>query len=346
MARKRKWKRGLLVVILLLGVLYVWQYQLINYALMQLRGQLQIVNGAMPLEDYLEIDSISDEYKKKVRLALEIRSFAFDELGIDYSDNYTTIYDQTNGPTMWVVTACDPFSFTPRRWKFPFLGSFPYKGYFSREKAVEEARRIRDEEGMDVGLRTAGGWSTLGWFKDPILSNMLNRSEGDLASLLIHELTHGTLFVKDSVTFNENLASFIGDRGAVMFMESKYGNDSRQVKDFVNQLEDEERFKSYILESASHLDSLYKSFENETEDEKLNAKNSLIQDIKSKFNKIEFSSERYLNYFDNRQPNNTFFMSYLRYNSQNEILTEELESKFDGDLKRFLAYLKETYPSL
>ncbi len=43
---------------------------------------------------------------------------------------------------------------------------------------------------------------------------MLNRSEGDLANLIIHEMSHATIFVKDSVDFNENLATFIGDRGA------------------------------------------------------------------------------------------------------------------------------------
>lgn len=99
---------------------------------------------------------------------------------------------------MYVVTACAPFAFQPRMWHFPVVGSFPYKGFFEKNKALAEAKKIKEEEGLEVSVRTAGGWSTLGWFKDPVLSNMLNRSEGDLANLIIHELTHGTLFVKDS----------------------------------------------------------------------------------------------------------------------------------------------------
>ena len=346
MAKKRKLKRGLLIVILLLGLIYLWQFNLINYGIMQLRGQLRVVNGAIPLEEYLESSDVSAENRTKVQLALEIRDFAFNELGINYSENYTTIFDQKDDPLMWVVTACDPFAFRPRRWKFPIVGSFPYKGYFSREKAAAEARRIRDEEGLDVGLRTAGGWSTLGWFKDPILSNMLRRSEGDLASLLIHELTHGTLFVKDSVTFNENLASFIGDKGAIMFMESKYGKGSEKVVDYQNQIIDEEQFKEYILSSATRLDSLYKAIGDRSLEEKKVEKESLITDIKKKYNGLEFLSSRYLNYFDNRQPNNTFFMSFLRYNSQSADLEKELNTSFQGDLKKFLEHLKKTYPSL
>ena len=77
------------------------------------------------------------------------------------------------------------------------------------------------EEGLDTNIRTAGGWSTLGWFEDPILSNMLNDSEAGFAELLIHELTHGTLFVKDSVRFNENLATFYWDQRNREILDTK-----------------------------------------------------------------------------------------------------------------------------
>ncbi len=346
MAKKRKWKRGLLILFLLLVGIYIWQFQLVNYGLMQLRGQLKVVNGAVPLEAYLKDSTVSLENREKARLVLEIRDYAFKELGINYSENYTKIFDQKDDPLMWVVTACDPYGFRPRRWKFPIIGSFPYKGFFSREKAAGEARRIRDEEGLDVGLRTAGGWSTLGWFKDPVLSNMLKRSDGDLASLLIHELTHGTLFVKDSVTFNENLASFIGDRGAIMFMEAKYGELADEVVKYKNELVEEERFKLYVLAAASRLDSLYKEIVDQPQMEKKAAKDSLIADIRRKYTRLEFSSDRYAGYFEKYQPNNTFFMSFLRYNSQVEVFEKELMDRSQGDLKHFLEYLKRTYPSL
>ena len=37
--------------------------------------------------------------------------------------------------------------------------------------------------------------------------------------VFIHELTHGTLYVKDGVSYNENLASFVGDEGAIKIKE-------------------------------------------------------------------------------------------------------------------------------
>ena len=213
------------------------------------------------------------------------------------------------------------------------------------EKAREEANRIKEED-LEVDIRTAGGWSTLGWFKDPVLSNMLNRSEGDLASLIIHELTHGTLFVKDSVTFNENLASFIGDKGAVMFLEKKYGKDSNEVIAYEASLKDEVTFKKYMLKSAQYLDSVYKSMKTLPIDEKEKLKTEALNQIRTNYDTLTFASEIYLGYFNERIPKNTFFMSMLRYNSQQEELERQLQSEFKGDLLAYLTFLKKRFPSL
>ena len=175
---------------------------------------------------------------------------------------------------------------------------------------------------------------------------MLDRSEGDLASLIIHELTHGTLFVKDSVTFNENLASFIGDRGAVMFLEKKYGSDGTEVNAFKARNMDEELFKKYMLGAAQKLDSLYRNIEGEEVSEKQRLKDEMIVEIKNNLDTVSFQSERYANYFDEFTPNNTFFMSLLRYNSQQDVLAQEIEHKFNGNLLAYLEYLKVKYPSL
>ena len=343
---KKILKRTGLVLLICVAILVVWQFELVSYGLMQLRGQLRVVNRAIPLEEFVQDTATTDAQRAKVQVIIEAKKFAFDQLGINYSENYSKIYDQEGKPSMYVVTACDPYFFKPRTWKFPVVGSFPYKGFFIREKAVEEARRIREDEKLDVGLRTAGGWSTLGWFKDPVLSNMLNRSEGDLASLIIHELTHGTLFVKDSVTFNENLATFIGDRGAVMFLEEKYGVGSDEVKSFEASLADEERFKQYMLKAAKNLDSLYRSMDGLEVNEKQTRKAKMIEEIKINFDTVSFESHRYKGYFDDFTPNNTFFMSLLRYNSQQDVLARELEQRFEGNLLAYLQYLKTKYPSL
>lgn len=346
----KKWfKRIGLGLLLLLLIVYVWHFELANYGLMQLRGQLNVVNNAIPLEEFLELPETTDEERFKIRVIQEARTFAFDSLGINYSDNYTKIFDQQDKPSMYVVTACEPFEFKARLWKFPVVGSVPYKGFFIREKAIEEARSIREADSIDVSVRTAGGWSTLGWFNDPVLSNMLKRSEGDLASLIIHELTHGTLYIKDSVTFNENLASFIGDKGAVLFLEAKYGKGAAEVEGFLARQADEELFKNYMLLASKKLDSTYTAMaavDGLDRKEKQEMKDQVMEEIRSGIDTMSFQSDRYNGYFEKYKPNNTFFMSFLRYNSVLGLLEEELNANFGGDLKRFLIYLKETYPSV
>lgn len=333
---------GLLLIIVVLAVVY---RDLVGYGWMQLQGQLKVVREAVPLEEFIALPSTTEEQKEKVQIILEAKQFAFNELGINYSENYSTIFDQEGKPSMFVVTACNPYSFRSHLWDFPVVGKMPYKGYFIREKAVEEYERMKGQ-GFDTGLRTAGGWSTLGWFQDPVLSNMLNRSEGDLASLIIHELTHGTLFVKDSVTFNENLATFIGDNGAILFLENKYGKESEEVENYKNQLVDEVTFKQYMLNAAKKLDGLYKEIIDEPDSIKQRQKAEMIEDIKAGYDTLNFLSNRYSGYFDNFTPNNTFFMSMLRYNAQQDIFRKEMDEKFNGNLKAYLEYLKEKYPSI
>ncbi len=145
--------------------------------------------------------------------------------------------------------------------------------------AEAERDRLR-EKGLDANIRTAGGWSTLGILKDPILSNMLNRDVGSLSDLIIHELTHGTIFIKDSLEFNENLASFIGNEGARLFLIEKYGESSSELDLYNTKIRDHRIFTTYVLEGAAKLDSLYKSFNTDmTYETKLELKKNAIEEF-------------------------------------------------------------------
>src|SRR5690606_27837765 len=143
--------------------------------------------------------------------------------------------------------ASEPFRLVPYTWTFPILGSVPYKGFFNEQSAVALADALASE-GWDVNVRNPGGWSTLGWFTDPILSEMLEKDEGDLASLIIHEMVHATIFVKDSIEFNENLASFIGDRGAEAFLVARFGTQSEPYKTFIDDDYDYTLFVAHVLQ--------------------------------------------------------------------------------------------------
>ncbi|TND07796.1 MAG: aminopeptidase [Bacteroidetes bacterium] len=336
----------LLVLLVAGGMLYL---ELLVYGVQQLRGQMNIVWNARPLDEVIKDASVPDSLKKKLELVKEIRAYAFDSIDLVRNENYTSFFDLAGQPPIYVVTACRPAAMEPYRWHFPVLGAVPYKGFFRKELAVREARRLR-AQGYDVQLGSAGGWSTLGYFNDPVLSNMLNYDEGDLSELIIHELTHGTLFVKDSIDFNENLASFVGYKGALQFMRSKFGADSREMKTYLQNRSDESVVEKFMLRSAYRLDSLFKAAEkNKTPEqtvlrEKYRLYVQILQEAKTlPLGRTGFSErlERRL-----RKAGNAVFMSYVRYGSKQDDFEKEFSEKYKGDLRKYVAELRKKWPSL
>jgi len=49
--------------------------------------------------------------------------------------------------------------------------------------------------------------------------------------------------------------------------------------------------------------------------------------------------------YENRLPNNTYFMMYRHYQARQPRFKEEFGEKFQGDLKSYIKYLAEKYPS-
>lgn len=332
------------VVFLLLVVVY---FDMLSYGIKQGIGQFTIIHNAKPIETYLEDPEFPDSLKQKLRFIEKVRIYAIDSLGLYDSDNYKTLYDQKGEEIMWVVTASEAFRLKPKEWSFPILGNVPYKGFFDKEAAIALGKELK-EEGYDVNIRNPGAWSTLGWFTDPILSGMLDHEEGDLASLIIHEMSHATIFVKDSVEFNENLATFIGDRGAERFLISTYGKESEVYKIFIGQDQDYIRVVDHMLRGASALDTLYHSFDDRLLDgEKLRLKNEKIAEIVTTLDTLSLSTYDNLTArFKKQLPNNAYFMSYLLYQSQQYSFNKEFEEEFGSNLITYIQYLRNRFPSL
>jgi predicted aminopeptidase len=331
---------------LLLLAALAWQYELLSYSLAQGYGQARILWQARPVAEVLADPAYPDSVKAKLRLIAEIKQFAEDSIGLKKSENYTTFFDQKGKPILWVLTACEPFQLVEKEWDFPLVGSFSYKGFFDQERAKAEQAKL-DAQGLDTQVGTVSGWSTLGWFKDPVLSNFLRRSEGDLASLIIHELTHGTLFVKDSLHLNENLATFVGDQGAVMFLRHKYGPDSPQLRTFLADEHDRLRFTDHVMRGTRSLDSLYRSLPPGLPvAEKLARKQAQIAHIAHTLDTVQFQGTRYRGYFADFTPNNNFFMGYVRYEARQNEFEAQFNEKFGRDFGKYWQHLKSRYKSL
>ena len=341
-------KKIVLIIFLLLIPLLVWQWELILYGIAQAKGQLTILWNARPIEEVMSDPTVPDSLKQKIVLIQEARTFAIDSLGVNDSDSYRTLYDQEGKPVLWVVTACEPFSLNDKKWSFPFVGTFSYKGYFDHSKAVALREKLA-AEGYDTRIRTVSAWSTLGFFDDPIMSNLLFRTEGSVANTVIHELTHATIFVKDNLKFNENLASFVGDKGARAFLKHKYGEQSVPFQSYQDYWTDQHKYTAHMLRGAEQLDSLYQTFAASSDSTgKAQKKSNTIREIIDTSDTLTFRSSRYQKLIAQLQhsdtlPNNAFFKSFVRYRGQSDSLEQIFETKFDSDIKAYLIHLKKVY---
>jgi predicted aminopeptidase len=333
-----------IVFLLIMLSSLIWS-DMVIYGISQGKGQLTIVWNSQPIEEILQDASFPDSLKQKLKLIVEIKQYAFDTIGINENNNYSTVYNQRNKAILLTVSACEPYSFKAKEWTFPFLGAVSYKGFFNKKEAEKEILSLK-AKGYDVDVYSPSGWSTLGWFKDPILSNMLYKSEGQLANLIIHELTHGTIYIKNDVTFNENLANFIGDKGAENFLIYNYGINSKQYSDYEKSKKDETCFKEYILKSSERLDSLYSTLSvKDSEEIKKQKKNKLIKEIVLGVNSLPlYKRKNYFNYsLQAFSEKNAFFMAFTRYDSQYEFFDKEYQEVHRSNLRNYLSFLKEKY---
>lgn len=340
-----KKKIAIALGILLLGVV-IWNWSLLSYGVQQGMGQLNVVWNARPVEEILADPATPDSINQKLKLIGEARRYAIDSLGLKDTDNYKTLFDQQGKEIMWVVTASEAFQLKEKRWEFPVVGSVPYKGFFDIERARKEKQQL-EQEGWDVHVSNPSGWSTLGWFTDPILSDMLYKNEGDLASLIIHEMVHATIFVKDSIDFNENLASFIGDLAALKFVLYKYGNQSGEHLTFIHEDADFRKYSAHILRGAALLDSTYKNIIDLPFQQKTSVKQEVMKKIVESMDTLNlFYNKQPSKRFEKKLPNNAYFLSFRRYQSQQMDLSSMFEEQFHSDFKVMVNYFKERYPFL
>ena len=237
-------------------------------------------SGTQPVQAMLRSSATAPDTRDFLLRVSEIKSFAVGTVGLRNNGNYTRYRDIDRDHLVDVVSACDTVSFTTYLWSYPFLGRLPYKGFYERPDAEAERARL-SKEGYDVVIRPVDAFSTLGFTKDPLYSFMKKYSLFAIASLIIHEQTHATLFVNGQPRFNEELATFVGDEGAFEWLAMKYGADSDEFRSAVAENEKSELFISRLQELSRELEALYNG--PGTRAEKLAGKAGLIGDFTRRF---------------------------------------------------------------
>lgn len=340
MKRGKIFKISFWVVFAALFIYGLYHHKLVAYGWGQLKGQIHILTGTVPIEEALVDSALTVEQKNKLRWIGEVVQFAGDSLELKTGSNYRTFYNSKGNPVLWVVTGCEPFALQKYKWKFPFLGELGYKGFFDQQKAQKERDKIA-KKGYDTNISEVTAWSTLGFFSDPVLSEMLKRDSAALAELIIHELTHTTFYISGNADLNENVATFIGRRGAEKLLLQKDLNALHRR--YIESLEDKDRVKNYLKKSALRLDSAYAVFESMPRlgsDQKETKKRQLIDEIILGMNDLHLHTPKNISAKRAADFNNTFFTGYLMYNSMQDSLLGVYKADFRSDLNAFIRHFE------
>ena len=250
------------------------------YTLKSTYHQMSLLNAREDYDDVLKRPDLEPEKKNKILFAQEVLNFAKNDLRLNSNGNYSKIVMLDRSYVTYVVSAAEPWSLKSYDWYFPIVGSVPYLGFFSETEALEEEKDLQ-KEGLDTYQRGVSAYSTLGWFRDPLLSSMLRYDDHTLAETLIHELIHTTFWVKNSAEFNERLASFLGRKGAQIFYKFKEGADSATSRLITDEAHDEKLFSEFITAEVKLLDQWYKELKEENRS--IETKEKRIKEIQTKF---------------------------------------------------------------
>jgi predicted aminopeptidase len=279
-----------------------------------------------------------DEFFERVE---SIREFARRRLDLSDTQNYTSYVELDRDHLVSVVSATKADSFNRKTWWFPLFGRFPYKGYYQERAARRLADRLR-RQGYDVFVRRVDAFSTLGYFRDPLFSFMKDYDDFRLASLIIHEQTHATLFLKNQIQFNEELATFVGHHGALQYVAMTHGEQSEEYREAAAYRRELNTFLAEVRKLHGRLRTLYERAEEKgfSEAEVVSRKAAIISSFQEQFAAYyddRFVTDRF-RWFADYPINNAVIDVYMKY-TQDLDLFERLYRACDKSIPRMLSKL-------
>jgi predicted aminopeptidase len=287
-----------------------------------------------PIEEVLRRPDLDAATREKLELVLRVRRFAERDLGFKVGGSYSTITEIANPPIVHVVTAAPRTSLEPYTWWFPIIGRVAYKGYFDADTAKQEARSL-EAQGYDTYVRTAVAFSTLGWFSDPLLPQLLRYDQETLANIIIHELFHSTFYLSDETVLNESLANFAGHRGAIAFFTKEQGSKAAATHQAEGTWKSELAISGFLAAAAEQLNVLYTSSVSEAD--KLHQREELFTRLQEEFRNLP-SPVRQNTDFTSVKLNNAVVLQYLTYLTD-LALFEGVYQQNGQDLRETLARL-------
>lgn len=219
-----------------------------------IHGQAQILHRQQPAPEVCANPNTPPAVREKLELVRQLCEFATAELGLPAGEHYLRYADLGRPFVVWNIYAAPEFSVEAKSWWYPLVGRLKYRGYFNETLARAEAARLT-EKGFDVHVGGVEAYSTLGWFRDPVLNTFLDRDPAGLADLIFHELAHQRLFIRGDTEFNEAFAVAVAREGVRRWLQSE--GDQAALAKWEAEEHCDEALVSLVRETRRRLNQLY-----------------------------------------------------------------------------------------
>ena len=297
----------------------------VKYLVQAAHGQFALANRARPISEVILDERTPLRIRNLLKEIEPVKKFG-EANGLKPTANYTEYVKLDGDAAIWVVSACEKLKFKSKEWQFPFFGAFPFLGWFDKQSALDFAQELKAED-WDVDIRGAQAYSTLGWFRDSVLSTMIPAGDGvfgSLVNVVLHESVHATLYLKSQSFFNESLASFVADQMTLQYLDKKLGPNSEEKKAYQELEALSEVRRKRLHEGYNRLKDLYAS--QKTDEEKTKEKAQVLKELQEE---LKFK----------RPINNATLIQFKTYTSGKEEF-ERIYQQNGRDWFRFLKKLQ------
>ena len=271
--------------------------------------------------------------KRQLELSQDVLAFAVSELGLPNTKSYRSYVQLDKEYPVWNVVAAGEFSLQAEQWCYIVIGCATYRGYFALENAERYAAKIR-KEGLDTHVRGAVAYSTLGWFRDPLLSSMFRYGDLYLVEILIHEIAHQQLYLDNWTDLNESFANVVAAEGVRRWLADKSPSAWSQYQDRKQASRD---FALLVKDLKASLNVIYSGNLNLLD--KRQAKQAALAEFRRKYDSLKNQKWKGRGWYDNwmsKPLNNARLAGYSTYQDYVPDL-ERLLVACDNDLPRFYA---------
>ena len=309
----------------------------VSYYSQSVFGHLGIMMQRNDIIDLLEQPQTSANLSSKLRFVMSVRQFATESLSLPDNGSYTSYVDTKQAYVIWNVVAAPALSLDLKKWCFVFAGCISYKGYYAKSDAHDYADELI-KNGLDVYVRGATAYSTLGWFDDPVLNTFIHYPEPTLAGIIFHELAHQTLYVKNDSAFNEGFATLVEKEGVRRWLAGRDA-DPEVLKNYQLNKRRRQEFNSMIVATNQRLRKVYQGVE--SDENKRSLKIAEIEQLRLRYQALKEQWQGYSGYdkWMDKDLNNAQLGSVSTYHDHVPAF-ETLLRQNNGDLVAFFKAAK------